>query len=86
MAKLRRVTRDEWIAAFALEAGVPAPSTQEIRDLLDMAGAAAHASERTAAPLACWIAGRSALSLRELRTAAEGLAGNEDRDDRSPLS
>jgi uncharacterized protein DUF6457 len=65
------VTRDEWIAAFAQEAGVPRPSSAEVRALLDLAGAAAHASERTAAPLACWIAGRSPLSLQELRAAAE---------------
>ncbi len=65
------MTRDEWITAFAREAGVPAPSTEEIRELLSLAGVAAHASERTAAPLACWIAGRSGLSLAELAAAAE---------------
>jgi hypothetical protein len=65
------MTRDEWIAAFAAEAGVAAPSTEEIRELLELAGTAAHSSERTAAPLACWIAGRSELSLAELRAAAE---------------
>jgi hypothetical protein len=65
------VTRDEWIAAFAHEAGVEAPSVLEIRELLELAGTAAHASERTAAPLACWIAGRSERSLAELREAAE---------------
>jgi hypothetical protein len=69
------VTRDEWIAAFAREAGVARPSPEEIRELLELAGSAAHASERTAAPLACWIAGRSALTLEELRAAAERLAG-----------
>ncbi len=67
------MTRDEWIAAFAGRAGVQAPSTQEIRELLDLAGTAAHASERTAAPLACWIAGRAGLSLAELRVIAEGV-------------
>jgi hypothetical protein len=65
------MTRDEWIAAFAREAGVPPPSADEIRELLSLAGEAAHASERTAAPLACWIAGRSGLSLAELAAAAE---------------
>jgi hypothetical protein len=65
------MTRDEWISAFAREAGVAPPSVAEIRELLDLAGTAAHASERTAAPLACWIAGRSELSLEELREAAE---------------
>jgi hypothetical protein len=71
------VTRDEWIAAFAREAGAPRPSAEEIRELLDLAGSAAHASERTAAPLACWIAGRSALSLEELRAAAERIGAGE---------
>jgi len=68
------VTRDEWIAAFALQAGVERPSLEEVRELLELAGTAAHASERTAAPLACWIAGRSELPLDELRALAEGIA------------
>jgi hypothetical protein len=65
------MTRDQWIAAFAEEAGVERPSTEEIRELLELAGTAAHSSERTAAPLACWIAGRAGLSLAELRAIAE---------------
>ena len=64
------MTRDEWIAAFAREAGVERPDTEQIRMLLDLAGTAAHGSERTAAPIACWIAGRSSLSLQELQAAA----------------
>lgn len=65
------MTRDEWIGAFAEQAGVERPSTEEIRELLELAGTAAHSSERTAAPLACWIAGRAGLSLAELRAIAE---------------
>jgi hypothetical protein len=65
------VTRDEWIAKFAHEVGATAPTVDELRELLDLAGTAAHASERTAAPLACWIAGRSQLTLAELQAAAE---------------
>lgn len=65
------MTRDEWIAAFAREAGVDAPSVQEIRELLDLAGTAAHASERTAAPLACWLAGRTDVPLAQLLAAAD---------------
>jgi hypothetical protein len=72
--KLRAVTRDEWIAAFAREAGVERPSLEEVRELLELEGAAAHASERTAAPLACWIAGRSVMSLQELQAAAQRIA------------
>jgi Domain of unknown function (DUF6457) len=67
-------TRDQWIAAFAREAGLSGPSLEEIRELLDLAGTAAHSSERTAAPLACWIAGRSELSLPQLRAIAEGIS------------
>ena len=66
------------LRAFAREAGVERPSTQEVRELLELAGTAAHASERTAAPLACWIAGRSELSLQELRTLAERVGGPTD--------
>ena len=75
------MTRDEWIAAFASEAGVERPSPEEIRQLLDLAGTAAHASERTAAPLACWIAGRSGLSLQELAAAAEQIGEGADAAD-----
>jgi hypothetical protein len=71
------VTRDEWIARFAVEARVERPSVEEVRELLDLAGTAAHASERTAAPLACWIAGRSDLSLSELLAAAQRIGDGE---------
>jgi hypothetical protein len=36
-----------------------------------MAGVAAHASERTAAPLACWLAGRAGLSPAEALSIAQ---------------
>jgi hypothetical protein len=75
------VTRDEWIAAFALQAGVERPSTEEIRQLLDLAGTAAHSSERTAAPLACWVAARSPLSLAELAAAAERIGSADTAAD-----
>ena len=65
------MTRDEWIAEFAREAGVERPDAAQVRALLALAGVAAHGSERTAAPLACWIASRSSLSLEELQAAAE---------------
>jgi hypothetical protein len=74
------MTRDEWIAAFAREAGVARPDIDQVRDLLDLAGTAAHACERTAAPLACWIAGRSQLTLDELRAAAERVAARSGDD------
>ncbi len=69
----RAMTRDEWIAAFAERAGVERPTPDEIRKLLALAGVAAHASERTAAPIACWIAGRSGAGLDELSEVAAGI-------------
>jgi hypothetical protein len=60
------VTRDEWLAEFARRMGVPPPSDEEVEQLLSLAAAAAHASERTAAPIACWIAGRNPRALSEL--------------------
>lgn len=65
------MTRDEWIRAFARELGVEPPSPQEAEDVLALAGTAAHSSERPAAPLACWIAGRAGASAEQFRAAAE---------------
>jgi len=41
-----------------------------VKRLLELAAEAAHSSARTAAPIACWIAGRSGLSAAELMDAA----------------
>ena len=65
---------DEWIAAFAAEVGVAAPTGEEVGALLALAGTAAHASERIAAPISCWIAARSDLSPAQARDAAARLA------------
>jgi hypothetical protein len=55
------VTRDEWLHAMAVEVGVAPPSLAEIDALLDLAGEAAHASERQAAPLTCWLVAKAGL-------------------------
>jgi len=65
------VTRDEWIEAFARELGVEPPTPEQGDKLLGLAGTAAHSSERTAAPLACWVAGRAGASIEEFLAAAE---------------
>lgn len=49
----------EWIAAFAERLGTEPPSAEEWSQLLDVAGEAAHSSERVAAPVACWVAARA---------------------------
>ena len=51
------MTGEEWVAAFAAELGVAPPDAATVEVLLDLAGAAAHASERTAAPIACYLVG-----------------------------
>ncbi len=49
----------EWLNAYAEKLGVEAPSTGEFSTLLDLAGEAAHASERVAAPVSCWLAAKA---------------------------
>jgi hypothetical protein len=60
------MTRNEWLAEFARRLDVQPPNDEEVEQLLSLAGAAAHASERTAAPIACWIAGSTSRALPEL--------------------
>jgi hypothetical protein len=42
-------------------------------EILRLASVAAHSSERRAAPIACWIAGRTGRPVSELRAVAEEL-------------
>ena len=69
------MTADEWIESFATEAGTPAPTPTEIEQLLELAAVAAHSSERIAAPLACWVAGRDGTDLAEAIASAEKIGG-----------
>ena len=66
---------DEWLEAFAAEIGAEAPEEEAVGELLDLAATAAHASERIAAPIACYMAGRDGRGLGELRAAAERVSG-----------
>jgi hypothetical protein len=65
---------EAWIAAFAAEVGVEAPSSEDIDRMLKLAAIAAHSSERIAAPVACWIAGSADLDLERAREIAEKIA------------
>lgn len=56
-------TAADWLAAFSARLGLPAPSQDELDTLLELAGVAAHASERIAAPIACWLVGRTDVTL-----------------------
>jgi Domain of unknown function (DUF6457) len=71
----------EWIEAFAAEIGAEPPTAEEIKQILDLAAVAAHASERIAAPVACWVGGAAAASLADLQAAAERISGESVADD-----
>ena len=69
------MNRDEWIEEFARELGVAPPTPEEAEKLLALAGTAAHSSERPAAPLACWVAGRAGASIEQFLAAADRVNG-----------
>jgi hypothetical protein len=64
-------TANEWLNAYAEQLGVAAPSQEEIDDILALAGTAAHASERTAAPVACWLAAKAGLEAEDAGVLAQ---------------
>jgi hypothetical protein len=55
----------EWLHAYAERLGIAPPTEQEVETLLALAGEAAHASERIAAPVACWLSARAGRSPEE---------------------
>jgi hypothetical protein len=59
------MTAKEWFAGCAAELGIPPPTGDEVRDLLQLAGEAAHASERIAAPVTCWLIARAGIAPAE---------------------
>ena len=60
-----------WLVAYSRRLGVAPPTDEQFDALLELAAIAAHASERVAAPVACWLAGRAGEDL----PAALGAAG-----------
>ena len=68
------LTAKEWIERYAEKLGTTAPTEKEQDELLGLAGAAAHASERTAAPISCWLAAHAGIGPGEARRAAMELA------------
>jgi hypothetical protein len=68
----------EWIAAYAQRLGTDPPSTEEFKQLLDVAGVAAHASERVAAPVACWVAAKAGVPPERALGIAREIAPADD--------
>jgi len=67
------MTAPEWIEAFCEQIGIEAPDDATTAQILRLASVAAHASERTAAPVACYLAGISGRPLDEVERAAESV-------------
>lgn len=63
-----------WLDQYASRLGVPAPTDDEVAALLQLAGVAARASARQAAPVACWLAARAGVSPAAALEAAQGPA------------
>ncbi len=57
----QRMNAKEWLEAFAEKLGTAPPTNEEFKLLLDLAGEAAHGSERVAAPVACWLAANAGI-------------------------
>jgi hypothetical protein len=71
------VNAKEWLGAYAERLGTRAPTTDEFKALLDLAGEAAHASERVAAPVACWVAAKAGISPDEALARARELGAQQ---------
>ena len=69
------MTRNDWLADFAQKLGVGVPDDATMNALLELAGVAAHASERTAAPIACYLVGRAGVSCEAALQAAVSVGG-----------
>ena len=66
----------DWIAAYAAKLGTAPPTTAEFSALLDLAGEAAHSSERVAAPVACWVAAKAGKPADEALDVARTITGD----------
>ena len=71
------MTAQEWIAAYAQRLGTQPPGADEFKAILDLAAEAAHASERIAAPVACWLSARAGLTLAESLDLAREVSAGE---------
>jgi Domain of unknown function (DUF6457) len=68
----------EWSSRFAEAVDSDPLTEEEIGVILEVAAIAAHASERTAAPLTCWLAARAHIHPEAARSLAERMAGEPD--------
>jgi hypothetical protein len=67
----------DWAAAYAERLGIEPPTGDEFKAILDLAAEAAHASERIAAPVACWLSAKAGRPLDESLALAKELSSPE---------
>jgi hypothetical protein len=70
----------DWIERYAERLGADPPTPDEFRAVLDLAAEAAHASERVAAPVACWLSARAGIPLDRAIELAREIGGDAARD------
>jgi hypothetical protein len=70
---------EEFIEAFAAQIGTDPPDPKRFGAILKLAATAAHGSERTAAPVACYLAGLTGRPLDELDEIAQRIGAAEPR-------
>lgn len=68
------MSQAEWLERFAAELNTEPPSSEQIEEILAIAGIAAHASERTAAPISAWLIGKTATDVHVAKEAAQRVA------------
>ncbi len=72
--------RRSWIDRYAAELGVGRLDDTEIELILALASEAAHASERSAAPVSCWLAATSGLPIAVALERARALVAQLDNE------
>jgi hypothetical protein len=63
-----------WLEAYATALGIEPPTEEDVETLLALAGIAAHASERQAAPVSCWLVARAGVEPARALALARELA------------
>ena len=63
-----------WLDRYAAALGTAPVSDEDLEALLALSAVAAHASERTAAPISCYLVARSGLPIADALASARQLA------------
>jgi hypothetical protein len=74
------VDASNWLEDFIAQVGGGSLSDEDRETILELAGVAAHASERMAAPLTCWVAAKANLTPAMALELARSLAAESVTD------